>query len=192
MLLLFLWYAGTLWYISDSGTANKYLLCYTTFSPPFCTTLNSGCLSLTVAQLISSLRGSESLLPSEGWKNQTWNSSNVESTQSMKFSYKIECDASFFGDSCTTICTPRNDDLGHYECGPSGEKICRQGWEGDFCTKRKYYLCVNSVCSVVCLRRMMRRAGGGLFITYQSLPWLNKLAHVYKISDLSDRCFVIR
>ena len=141
------------------------------------------CLFVTVAQLITSLRGSSSLLPSEGWKNQTWNSSNVESPQSMRFGYKIECDANFFGDSCTKICIPRNDDLGHYECGPNGETICRQGWEGPFCTERK---CATTLQQ--CLREprqlittaakdVCSLAGGGfIYYIHHPLPWLNKLA----------------
>ena len=56
------------------------------------------------------------------------------------------CSDHYFGRDCDTLCRPRDDQFGHYECGPDGEKVCLEGWqkdtskkagEGDYCTKGK-------------------------------------------------------
>ena len=55
----------------------------------------------------------------------------------LQYSYRIQCNDNYYGNSCTIKCTPRNDLYGHYNCGSNGEKICHQGWTSEYCDKRK-------------------------------------------------------
>lgn len=85
--------------------------------------------------LIASFRGSSQLVPEQGALNLLWTSTNALYRQTLRLTYQIECDDGYFGDKCITACTPRDDELGHYECGEDGEKVCKQGWQGEYCTK---------------------------------------------------------
>ena len=46
----------------------------------------------------------------------------------IELSFRVQCEASFFGENCTIFCQPTDDSTGHYTCGPNGERICLQGW----------------------------------------------------------------
>ena len=48
----------------------------------------------------------------------------------IELSFRVQCEASFFGQNCTTFCQPTDDSTGHYTCGPNGEIVCLQGWQG--------------------------------------------------------------
>jgi len=92
------------------------------------------CLSVAESGLIATFQGSSRtpILPSDDWQSKQWNSTE---SQSISFRYRVECDATYYGDGCTTICTERDDELGHYECDAQGAKVCRQGWQGEYCDK---------------------------------------------------------
>ncbi|QQP51124.1 Delta-like protein, partial [Caligus rogercresseyi] len=60
----------------------------------------------------------------------------------LDYEYRVLCSAHYYGKDCDTLCRPRDDNFGHYTCGPSGEKVCLPGWEKDptepewdYCTK---------------------------------------------------------
>lgn len=65
-----------------------------------------------------------------------------ESHTTLEYEYRMVCSAHYYGKDCDTLCRSRDDQFGHYTCGPNGEKLCLDGWvkdpsnvEGDYCTK---------------------------------------------------------
>ena len=63
----------------------------------------------------------------------------------LEYDFRLVCANEYYGSDCNLHCKPRNDNFGHYTCGPSGEKICLDGWEkkdaaarDDYCMRRKY------------------------------------------------------
>ncbi|XP_030628324.1 delta-like protein 4 [Chanos chanos] len=58
---------------------------------------------------------------------QTW-----EQTE-LRYSYRFICNENYYGDSCSKICTPRDDRFGHYTCNPDGQLSCLPGWKGEYC-----------------------------------------------------------
>ncbi|KAJ8882476.1 hypothetical protein PR048_014287 [Dryococelus australis] len=59
----------------------------------------------------------------------------------MRYEYRVTCDPQHYGAGCITLCRPRDDSFGHYNCSELGERVCMAGWQGDYCTKREYHLC---------------------------------------------------
>lgn len=57
----------------------------------------------------------------------------------LKLSYRVTCAAHYYGAGCEVLCRPRDDAFGHYTCSPSGGIVCKAGWTGDYCSKRKYH-----------------------------------------------------
>ncbi|CAH1777875.1 unnamed protein product, partial [Owenia fusiformis] len=51
-------------------------------------------------------------------------------------------------------CVPRDDCTGHFTCGPNGEKICLENWEGPNCTERSLPPALDPQCpdSGFCVR----------------------------------------
>ena len=69
-----------------------------------------------------------SLLPNTRWQNVT------QGTEAnVTFSFRLLCNKNYFGNSCSKVCVPRHDSLGHYSCDDKGDKVCLQGWTGAFC-----------------------------------------------------------
>ena len=65
-----------------------------------------------------------------------------ESNTKLEYEYRMVCSSHYYGNDCDTLCRPRDDQFGHYTCGPNGEKICLPGYqkdpsnpEGDYCTR---------------------------------------------------------
>lgn len=56
----------------------------------------------------------------------------------LRYSYHVFCDEYYFGDGCADYCRPRDDTLGHYTCDEEGNRICLEGWKGNYCSERKY------------------------------------------------------
>ncbi len=48
---------------------------------------------------------------------------------------QVQCHNHFYDSRCETLCIPRNDDQGHYQCNNEGTKVCRAGWTGSSCTE---------------------------------------------------------
>lgn len=55
----------------------------------------------------------------------------------LRFSYRLVCQENYYGDTCSRICSPRDDHFGHYACRAGGERACLPGWKGDYCDERK-------------------------------------------------------
>lgn len=55
----------------------------------------------------------------------------------VKYSYRFICNDSYYGESCSKKCTPRDDRFGHYTCTREGQLACLPGWKGKYCEERK-------------------------------------------------------
>lgn len=63
-----------------------------------------------------------------------WSQEAPSGTQSeLRYSYRFICNENYYGDTCSKICTPRDDRFGHYTCKPDGQIACRPGWKGEYC-----------------------------------------------------------
>ncbi|KAF6730339.1 Delta-like protein 4 [Oryzias melastigma] len=51
----------------------------------------------------------------------------------LKYSYRFICNDSYYGESCSKKCTPRDDRFGHYTCTQNGRLTCLPGWKGKYC-----------------------------------------------------------
>ncbi|XP_059908209.1 delta-like protein 4 [Gadus macrocephalus] len=51
----------------------------------------------------------------------------------LRYSYRFICNENYYGDTCSKICTPRDDHFGHYTCTPDGQIACQPGWKGEYC-----------------------------------------------------------
>ncbi|XP_041721294.1 delta-like protein 4 [Coregonus clupeaformis] len=52
----------------------------------------------------------------------------------LRYSYRFICNDNYYGDSCSKICTPRDDRFGHYTCDRGdGQLSCLPGWKGKYC-----------------------------------------------------------
>lgn len=73
------------------------------------------------------------LRPSSHWEQKTHNGRIAV----IQYRIKVECDPNYYGYHCSTHCEPRDDRHGHYTCNPDGDRICNDGWLGEFCKTRK-------------------------------------------------------
>lgn len=62
------------------------------------------------------------------------------SYSTMRYEFRVVCEAHYYGPGCTNLCRPRDDNFGHYTCSPTGSRLCLPGWQGDYCTNRKYII----------------------------------------------------
>lgn len=79
--------------------------------------------------------------------NETWTAYQVSPSQSshgkqIEFDYRVTCAQNYYGPGCEKLCRERDDTFGHNACSPTGEKICLSGWQGEYCTERKYKLII--------------------------------------------------
>uniref|UniRef100_A0AAZ3P4H2 Delta-like protein n=1 Tax=Oncorhynchus tshawytscha TaxID=74940 RepID=A0AAZ3P4H2_ONCTS len=52
----------------------------------------------------------------------------------LRYSYRFICNDNYYGESCSKICTPRDDRFGHYTCDlDDGQLSCLPGWKGEYC-----------------------------------------------------------
>lgn len=67
-----------------------------------------------------------------------WHQEEDRSSQSvLSYEYRVMCDEHYYGSGCANLCRPRNDRFGHFTCSDQGDRICAEGWKGDYCTERK-------------------------------------------------------
>lgn len=67
-----------------------------------------------------------------------WSQDVLSSKQTeLRYSYRFICNENYYGESCSKICTPRDDRFGHYTCNHDGQLSCLPGWKGDYCEERK-------------------------------------------------------
>ncbi|KAM3595308.1 uncharacterized protein V6R79_021462 [Siganus canaliculatus] len=63
-----------------------------------------------------------------------WSQDVQSGTQTeLRYSYRFICNDNYYGDTCSKICTPRDDHFGHYTCKPDGQIACLPGWKGEYC-----------------------------------------------------------
>ena len=55
----------------------------------------------------------------------------------IRLSFRVRCNANYYGSDCATYCVNTDDSTGHYTCSPSGTKNCLSGWTGTECNTRK-------------------------------------------------------
>ncbi|XP_072170703.1 uncharacterized protein [Diadema setosum] len=94
-------------------------------------------------RLLARLRTHRSLNVSTVWSNFTY----ITPTHSLDYSYRVVCAQNFYGSKCERECIPRNDSFGHYRCNNQGERVCLEGWRGDWCTQAQCPEgCVHGTC----------------------------------------------
>ncbi|KAK3092618.1 hypothetical protein FSP39_005038 [Pinctada imbricata] len=84
----------------------------------------------TPRDLISRMADQRSLLVGQPWKNFTHTTAGQ--TQ-LEYAYRVICDEYYYGPGCSNFCKPRDDQFGHYNCDENGNKICNDGWTGEYC-----------------------------------------------------------
>lgn len=67
----------------------------------------------------------------------------TEKQTEIRYSYRFICNESYYGESCSKKCTPRDDRFGHYTCARDGQLSCLPGWKGKYCEERKPNLLVS-------------------------------------------------
>ncbi|XP_060902825.1 protein jagged-1b isoform X1 [Labrus mixtus] len=80
-------------------------------------------------QLIERVLLSSMLNPSEQW--QTYR--HHGRTLSLEYRLRFRCDSNYYGPFCNKFCRVRDDFFGHFNCDPSGLKVCMEGWTGPEC-----------------------------------------------------------
>lgn len=83
--------------------------------------------------LISSFAIQRQLGIGHEWSQEVLNWTQTE----LRYSYRFICNDNYYGDTCSKICTPRDDVFGHYTCKPDGQIACLPGWKGEYCQERK-------------------------------------------------------
>ncbi|PIO73685.1 EGF-like domain protein [Teladorsagia circumcincta] len=55
----------------------------------------------------------------------------------ISFLFSVECEANFYGPTCTVFCneTFRDQNGGSFKCSPDGKKLCERGWGGPLCNE---------------------------------------------------------
>lgn len=79
--------------------------------------------------LISSFTIQKQLGIGHEWSQEAQSGTQAE----LRYSYRFICNENYYGDTCSKICTPRDDRFGHYTCKPDGQIACRPGWKGEYC-----------------------------------------------------------
>uniref|UniRef100_A0A8C6V187 Delta-like protein n=1 Tax=Neogobius melanostomus TaxID=47308 RepID=A0A8C6V187_9GOBI len=51
----------------------------------------------------------------------------------LRYSFRFICNDSYYGESCSKKCSPRDDRFGHYTCSRDGRLACLPGWKGKYC-----------------------------------------------------------
>ncbi|XP_033627827.1 delta-like protein 1 [Asterias rubens] len=80
-------------------------------------------------QLLTRVAFQQFLNVSERWTNRT----HTEESQELAFSYRVVCNDNYHGPSCSAYCRPKDDHLGHWSCDANGQRVCLDGWVGEFC-----------------------------------------------------------
>lgn len=94
-------------------------------------------------ELIYRLQKQRSVEVGSSWKQFT----RTENTMTLEYAYKVECGENYYGPGCVNYCRPRDDSFGHYVCDENGEKVCMQGWKGDYCDQGTHKLMTSATLS---------------------------------------------
>lgn len=85
------------------------------------------------SNLISRLATRRQLTAGEEWSQDV----HVGNHSELRYSYHVVCNEFYHGETCSTHCRPRNDQLGYFSCDNEGNKICQEGWSGEYCSHRE-------------------------------------------------------
>lgn len=91
--------------------------------------LKEGFFCLPLDQLIDRTLLSSMLNPGEQW--QTFR--HHGRAFSLEYRLRFRCDSNYYGPFCNKLCRARDDFFGHFNCDPSGSKVCMEGWTGPEC-----------------------------------------------------------
>ncbi|KAK5929421.1 hypothetical protein CgunFtcFv8_010652 [Champsocephalus gunnari] len=80
-------------------------------------------------QLIERVLLSSMLNPSEQWQTYRHHGQPL----SLDYRLRFRCDSNYYGPFCNKFCRARDDFFGHFNCDPSGNKVCMEGWTGPEC-----------------------------------------------------------
>ena len=86
--------------------------------------------------LIEEIKENGFLTPQDQWQDKIFKGKIA----TVEYRVKITCDEGYYGFHCSTHCEPRDDRHGHYTCDKKGNRICQDGWKGDFCKIRKFLI----------------------------------------------------
>lgn len=109
-----------------SGKRSKAIL-IDFFCPVYSKSLS--CFPPPSGQLIERVLLSSMLNPGEQW--QTYR--HHGRTLSLEYRLRFRCDSNYYGPFCNKFCRARDDFFGHFNCDPSGAKVCMEGWTGPEC-----------------------------------------------------------
>lgn len=95
-------------------------------------------------RLLARLRTHGSLNVNSTWSNFTYQTS----TNTLDYSYRVVCAEHYYGPKCSEPCMPRDDIYGHYRCNNEGQRVCLDGWTGNWCERAHCSEgCVNGSCT---------------------------------------------
>ncbi|XP_074536337.1 uncharacterized protein LOC141798347 isoform X2 [Halichoeres trimaculatus] len=80
-------------------------------------------------QLIERVLLSSMLNPGEQWQTHRHHGRSF----SLEYRLRFRCDSNYYGPHCNKFCRARDDFFGHFNCDPSGSKVCMEGWMGPEC-----------------------------------------------------------
>ena len=67
------------------------------------------------------------LSPSSEWTGTITGDAHYNEV-TFKAQFRVTCQSNYYTSSCSVYCKKRDNNAGHYDCGSSGQKICKSGW----------------------------------------------------------------
>ncbi|XP_037830293.1 delta-like protein C isoform X1 [Kryptolebias marmoratus] len=80
--------------------------------------------------LISRMATQRKLIAGDEWSQDV----DFGKQSELRFSYHVVCDEFYRGSACSAYCRPRNDTFGHFDCDSEGNRLCLEGWSGEYCS----------------------------------------------------------
>ena len=137
----------------------------------------------TPSDLITRIAVQRSVNVTQEWSEFTHR--DAENSVSLEYNYRVVCKESLFGPNCNIRCSPRDGLEGHYNCSAEGEKICLEGWTGEFCKQGRPIIHTKSVQHiaicwiflqlVIFVKRRWLRASGNCLDFSRPLHWIYSL-----------------
>jgi len=90
-------------------------------------------------ELVDDLQTSVSIAPSNTVEK------ILDGRTSLVLKISVSCDENYYGPGCSIFCKPSTGPEGNYDCGPNGDKICKDGWSGVRCDE-SLDECLSSPC----------------------------------------------
>uniref|UniRef100_A0A3Q0QUQ2 Delta-like protein n=1 Tax=Amphilophus citrinellus TaxID=61819 RepID=A0A3Q0QUQ2_AMPCI len=95
----------------------------------------------STGKLLLRLATRQKLTVGEDWSK----GEHINNQSELHYSYHVVCNEYYHGEACSAYCRPRNDPFGHFNCDKEGNRICLDGWSGDYCTQRHQITAILSV-----------------------------------------------